>query len=82
MTKLEQRRKLSDDRISDALETLRDSPRGQDVLRAFRSMVIDAGACGLDSIGMNALVVLTDELKDGRREFVNTLPKAKKARVE
>lgn len=63
-TKIDTQIEASDQRIAEAMETLRFSERGQRVLRAFRT-VADAGASGLD---MKALVVLTNEFAAGRRD--------------
>ena len=60
--------KQSDKRIEKALGILEAHNRGLNVLADFKRL--SNMASGLDSEGMRALMVLTDEFAKGRRDFL------------
>ena len=63
--------KQSVKRIKDALAILQAHNRGLNVLADFKRLSNMAN--GLDSEGMSALVVLTNEFSKGRREFLGQI---------
>jgi hypothetical protein len=65
----------SDRRIAEAMRSLRGSPRGRDVLRAWFSLMRNAGGTGLDGAGWYALQTLVNESANGRRDYLDaTVP--------
>lgn len=58
--------------IEMAINQLTEHPRGRRVLASFHAMA-KAGADGLDISGFNSLMVLTQALRDGRRQFLDAI---------
>ena len=64
--------RASNTRIKEALAILQSHHRGKKVLACFKDMA-KAGADGLDIQNMGALIVLTNELRAGRRDFLGEI---------
>lgn len=62
----------SDNRIAKALQVLQSHNRGLNVLTDFKKLACGM-ANGLDSTGMDALVVLTQEFANGKRDFLQLI---------
>lgn len=73
MKKLEQQIKASDSRILGAINALAGCERGIRAMKDFRHLMLNGGT-GLDTVNMEALQTLMNEVVAGRRDFIGTLP--------
>lgn len=60
----------SNKRIANAMEVLKSTNRGVEVLLTKRR-IREVGGGGLDSVGMRAMVTLVKEFAAGRRDFLD-----------
>lgn len=63
---------ISNNRITKALQLLQSHNRGLNALADFKKLARGM-ASGLDSAGMDALVVLTQEFANGKRDFLQLI---------